>query len=69
MLLVVDNADDTDLFFGRAVLPNSLPFSRMGSILFTTRNREAVVRLGIPERGIISAREISRSSQEAPKTM
>ncbi|RYP06025.1 hypothetical protein DL765_009639 [Monosporascus sp. GIB2] len=59
-LLVVDNADDTDILFGPAGLSNHLPFSRTGSILFTTRNHEAVVRLDIPERGVISAREMSR---------
>ena len=38
-----------------------LPFSRKGSILFTTRNHEAVVRLDIPERNVITAAEMSRA--------
>jgi hypothetical protein len=59
-LLIVDNADDTDLLFGPASLADLLPFSRIGSILFTTRNHKAIVRLDIPKRGIVSAREISR---------
>ncbi|RYP79040.1 hypothetical protein DL771_000018 [Monosporascus sp. 5C6A] len=59
-LLVVDNADDTNLLLGPAGLSDYLPFSRMGSILFTTRNHEAVVRLDIPERGVISVTEMSR---------
>ena len=46
-LLVVDNADDTDLLFGSADagLCDYLPFSRKGSILFTTRDHKAAVRL------------------------
>ncbi|RYP33540.1 hypothetical protein DL767_004715 [Monosporascus sp. MG133] len=59
-LLVVDNADDTNLLLGPAGLSDYLPFSRMGSILFTTRNHAAVVRLDIPERGVISVTEMSR---------
>ncbi|KAL6905057.1 TPR-like protein [Trichoderma evansii] len=44
-LLVIDNADNTDLLFGAAGLSFYLPFSRTGSILFTTRNHEAAIRL------------------------
>jgi len=51
-LLVVDNADDTDVLFGRAgagsstdQLINYLPLSSKGSILFTTRTRLAAIKL------------------------
>ncbi|RYO95239.1 hypothetical protein DL764_007724 [Monosporascus ibericus] len=57
-LLVVDNADDLKLLFTDPVLTNYLPFSRKGSILFTTRNHEAVVRLDIREH-IITLKEMS----------
>ena len=59
-LLVIDNADDIDLFFGRTGLSHYLPFSKKGSILFTTRNHEVVVKLDIPKRGDIATREMSR---------
>jgi len=63
-LLIVDNADDVELLFGNTetmALCDYLPFSRKGSILFTTRNHEAVVRLDIPERNVIIAAEMSRA--------
>jgi nucleoside phosphorylase/tetratricopeptide (TPR) repeat protein len=44
-LLVVDNADDVALLFGDARLSDYLPFSRKGSILFTTRNHKVAVQL------------------------
>ena len=47
-LLIVDSVDDVDLFIGSSGLSDYLPFSKLGSILFTTRNHEAVVRLDIP---------------------
>ncbi|KAK8009151.1 hypothetical protein PG991_011702 [Apiospora marii] len=43
-LLVVDNADDAALLFGGDQLLSHLPWSRKGSILFTTRNHQAAVR-------------------------
>ncbi|KAK7959731.1 uncharacterized protein PG986_004585, partial [Apiospora aurea] len=43
-LLIIDNADDTALFTDGQLL-SYLPFSRQGSILFTTRNHQAAVRL------------------------
>ncbi|KAF7534251.1 hypothetical protein G7054_g6346 [Neopestalotiopsis clavispora] len=49
-LLVIDNADDLDLLFGEANLLESMPFSRKGSILVTTRNYEVTVRLGALKR-------------------
>jgi hypothetical protein len=52
-LLIVDNADDLEMLykrgnesgesFGSPALADYLPFSRKGSILFTTRNHEAAV--------------------------
>ena len=54
-LLIVDNADDLELLFTDPVLADHLPFSRKGSILFTTRNHQAVIRLDI--RGHIIALE------------
>ncbi|KAI1365233.1 hypothetical protein F5Y08DRAFT_304790 [Xylaria arbuscula] len=48
-LLIIDNADDTDMLFSCPNLVDYLPFSREGSILFTTRNHEVTVRLDIPQ--------------------
>ena len=62
-LLIVDNADDVELLFGAAgatPLCDCLPFSYRGSILFTTRNHEAIVKLDIPQRGIVNLAEMSR---------
>jgi tetratricopeptide (TPR) repeat protein len=63
--LIVDNTDDVELLFGNTetstALCDYLPFSRKGSILFTTRNHEAVVRLDVPERNVIIAAEMSRA--------
>ncbi|KAI0901639.1 hypothetical protein F4806DRAFT_485327 [Annulohypoxylon nitens] len=45
-LLVIDNADDPELLFGRAGGPairDYLPYSRQGSILLTTRNHDVTV--------------------------
>jgi hypothetical protein len=64
-LLLVDNADDVvKLLFGNTettTLCKCLPFSRKGSILFTTRNHETIVRLDIPERSVIAVAEMSRA--------
>ncbi|KAL7817011.1 purine and uridine phosphorylase [Trichoderma aethiopicum] len=57
-LLIVDNADDVALLLGAAGLSAHLPFSRRGSILFTTRNHEAAVRLDIPSMNIIHVAEM-----------
>ncbi|KAL2199556.1 hypothetical protein P885DRAFT_29928, partial [Corynascus similis CBS 632.67] len=62
-LLIVDNADDVELLFsatGAIPLYDCLPFSYRGSILFTTRNHEAIVKLDIPQRGIVNLAEMSR---------
>ncbi|KAL2137468.1 hypothetical protein VTI28DRAFT_9557 [Corynascus sepedonium] len=62
-LLIVDNADDIELLFsaaGATPLYDCLPFSYRGSILFTTRNHEAIVKLDISQRGIVNLAEMSR---------
>lgn len=41
-LLIVDNADDPDLLFGGMALSDCLPFSRKGSVLFTTRSMKSL---------------------------
>jgi tetratricopeptide (TPR) repeat protein len=49
-LMIVDNADDFEIFYpnnkenASSVLSKYLPFSRLGAILFTTRDREAATR-------------------------
>lgn len=60
-LLVVDNADNINLLFGPAGILHYLPFSRTGSILFTTRNHEAAVRLDILAESIFNIPEMSES--------
>ncbi|KAM0444466.1 hypothetical protein ACHAPV_009956 [Trichoderma viride] len=62
-LLVIDNADDVDLFFNstKAALSNFFPFSLLGSILFTTRNGEVGQKLDIRRESIIHLSEMSRS--------
>jgi hypothetical protein len=60
-LLIVDNADDAEVLFGNAMLSDFLPFSQKGSILFTTRNHEVAVRLGIPPGNLFVAERMSRS--------
>ncbi|RYP56402.1 hypothetical protein DL770_010832 [Monosporascus sp. CRB-9-2] len=65
-LLIVDNADDLKLLFTNVALADHLPFSRKGSILFTTRNHEAAVRLDIWEH-IITLKEMNNA--EATKLL
>ncbi|KAM0471568.1 hypothetical protein ACHAPX_009224 [Trichoderma viride] len=60
-LLIVDNADDADLVCGPTGLLSFLPFSRMGSILFTTRNHQTTVELDIPETGVVSMPGMSQT--------
>ncbi|CAI4219768.1 unnamed protein product [Parascedosporium putredinis] len=66
-LLVIDNVDDTDLFFGQSTsLEKYLPFTResagyKGSILYTTRNHKAAVKLAMGPGYIIEVREMNRS--------
>ncbi|KAI1439328.1 hypothetical protein F5Y02DRAFT_143448, partial [Annulohypoxylon stygium] len=58
-LLIIDNADDLELLFTDAALLDYLPFSWKGSMLFTTRNHEATVRLDISGENVISVAEMS----------
>jgi hypothetical protein len=49
-LMIVDNADNFEIFYrndqdsGSSALSECLPFSTLGAILFTTRDREAATR-------------------------
>ncbi|VBB80786.1 Putative protein of unknown function [Podospora comata] len=58
-LLIIDNADDEKLLFGDTALADYLPFSRKGSILFTTRNHKLGLRLVESENHIITVKEMS----------
>ena len=57
--MIVDNADDPDLFDGGTYLSRQLPFSRQGSLLFTSRNREAIVQLDVPSPNIVTIEGMS----------
>ncbi|KAI0544786.1 TPR-like protein [Xylaria curta] len=54
-LLIVDNADDLEL---SAILADYLPFSREGSILFTTRNHKTTTILDIARDSIFAVPEM-----------
>lgn len=61
-LLIIDNADDTELVFGDAGGPpllQCLPSSYQGSILFTTRNHEVASRLDVQPTGTFSVGQMS----------
>ncbi|KAI1746361.1 hypothetical protein F4680DRAFT_401207 [Xylaria scruposa] len=58
-LLIIDNADDEDMLFTGAKLTDHLPFSRNGSILFTTRYDNVAVRLQALRKDIITVHEMS----------
>ncbi|KAK5215165.1 hypothetical protein LTS03_011272 [Exophiala xenobiotica] len=58
-LLIIDNADGVELLSGAAALCDYLPSSPRGSIMFTTRNHEAVAGLDISPRNMIMATEMS----------
>ncbi|ORY67656.1 nucleoside phosphorylase domain-containing protein [Pseudomassariella vexata] len=59
-LLIIDKADDSKLFKDTALSDyHYLPFSRKGSILFTTRNHEVAWKLDIAE--IINLKEMSEA--------
>ena len=69
-LLVVDNADDIELLYGKKTIGDSVtgpclaryfPFSRNGSILFTTRSHETAVHLVNSGKHIITVEEMSRA--------
>ncbi|KAI0436440.1 hypothetical protein F4803DRAFT_557012 [Xylaria telfairii] len=58
-LLVIDNADDVELFFGgQTPLSYYLPFSRKGSILLTTRNHQTAFKF---TNHIITIMEMSKA--------
>lgn len=57
-LLIIDNIDDISLLAARG-LQDFLPFSRHGSILFTTRNHEVTVRLGISAKNVYELQQMS----------
>ncbi|KAH9908275.1 kinesin light chain 1 [Xylariomycetidae sp. FL2044] len=59
-LMIVDNADDKDLIGGKSDLSQYLPFSRRGSILFTTRNHEMAVRLGVTPDNVFTLGEMTK---------
>ncbi|KAI1312152.1 hypothetical protein F5Y03DRAFT_391118 [Xylaria venustula] len=56
--LIIDNVDDTDMLFNSMKLVEYLPFSRLGSILFTTRYHEVAVKLDISQGSIINVPEM-----------
>ncbi|KAL1989626.1 hypothetical protein VTN49DRAFT_6823 [Thermomyces lanuginosus] len=59
-LLIIDNADNIDLLLDDETgLIERLPSSRNGHILFTSRNREVVSRLGIPEANVLTIEEMN----------
>ncbi|KAI0552517.1 hypothetical protein F4679DRAFT_68746 [Xylaria curta] len=58
-LLIIDNADDKDILLAGAKLVDHLPFSREGSILFTTRYDDVAVRLQVQRKNIITVHEMS----------
>ena len=58
-LLIVDNADNAELF-GSKQLSYYLPFNQKGSILLTTRNHDITLRLDVPKRNVIRTAEMTR---------
>ena len=58
-LLIVDNVDDLKLLNGDDGLESYLPFNRKGSILFTTRNHEVTVQLGVSKKNTIKMIEMT----------
>ncbi|KAI6082449.1 hypothetical protein F4821DRAFT_215546 [Hypoxylon rubiginosum] len=61
-LLIIDNADDLKLF-ADTTLSDYLPFNRGGSILFTTRNHEAAVKL--PQNNITTITKMENDEAKA----
>lgn len=57
--MIVDNADSSDFFDGTSNLASHLPFSRQGSLLFTSRNRELMVHLDVPAPNIFAVEGMS----------
>ncbi|CAH0058006.1 unnamed protein product [Clonostachys solani] len=66
-LVIIDNADDSQLLFEEGGLFEYLPSNRRGSILFTTRNHETAIKLDVPLDGVLSVAEMSR--HEATKLL
>ena len=64
-LMVIDNADDTQLFSGPKGLGQHIPGCAHGSILVTTRNKEAGLRLTRGERPI----EVTKMSEDESKQL
>ncbi|KAL1997361.1 hypothetical protein VTN49DRAFT_3963 [Thermomyces lanuginosus] len=60
-LMIVDSADNPGLFKGSTSLARHLPFSRQGSILFTSRNREVIVQLGVSAKHVFNVEGMSES--------
>ncbi|KAK5260321.1 hypothetical protein LTR40_004369 [Exophiala xenobiotica] len=58
-LLIIDNADDMELFFGSVRLHDYLPSHPDGSIVLTTHNHKDVAKLDIPPRNTITAKKMS----------
>ncbi|KAI1330265.1 nucleoside phosphorylase domain-containing protein [Xylariaceae sp. FL0255] len=56
-LLIIDNADDLE--FLKTVLSDCLPFSRTGSIFFTTRDHRTTVKLDIVQKYIFAIPKMS----------
>ncbi|KAI0864540.1 kinesin light chain 1 [Xylaria cubensis] len=56
-LLIIDNADDSELL--SKTLADYLPFSREGSILFTTRNHKTTAILDIERESIFAISEMN----------
>ncbi|KAI1353164.1 hypothetical protein F5Y01DRAFT_313234 [Xylaria sp. FL0043] len=60
-LLIIDNADDAEMLFTNGNLVDYLPFSRAGSVLFTTRNHEIAAGLDILQENNIAVSQMNDS--------
>ncbi len=60
-LLIVDNADDTELVLARVGCAKYFPFGRRGSILFTTRNHKVAAGLCITPQNLLTVAEIDET--------
>ncbi|KAI1281254.1 hypothetical protein F5Y07DRAFT_354127 [Xylaria sp. FL0933] len=60
-LLIIDNADDAEMLFTSGNLVDYLPFSRAGSVLFTTRNHEIAAGLDISQENNIVVSQMNDS--------
>lgn len=57
--MIVDNAENPDLFYGSTNLAGHLPFSQQGSLIFTSRNHELIVQLGVSAPNIFDVGSMS----------